>query len=164
MLRSIMLAALCVGLMGCAADDPFVTVVQETTTTISAVDGGPDNSTDDTDPATETDDPLADFPQPEGIVDLRGLPTVEVVVNSNTFDGGSIRVDPGTQIVFANFDAEAHNVRSAIAGAFPTIDKDLLFTEPQALVLTEPGDYPFYCSLHGTSQRGQLGYIVVGDG
>ena len=36
--------------------------------------------------------------------------------------------------------------------------------EPQTLVVAAPGDYPFYCSIHGTATRGQTGYLVVGDG
>ncbi|MEM7142170.1 MAG: hypothetical protein AAF548_14195 [Actinomycetota bacterium] len=173
MRRTLLFGILAIALLGCAEDDPFATTVQSATTTEAPAGDGADGDgpvTDATaDPVADDspepdDDPLSEFPRPAEIVDLRGQALVEIIVTENIFTERYFRVDPGTQILFRNEGSDAHNVKPAIAGAFPTIDKDALNLEPQALVLTEPGDYPFYCSLHGTSKRGQTGYVIVGEG
>jgi plastocyanin len=55
-------------------------------------------------------------------------------------------------------------VTASAEGAFPKITKEALEDAPQALVLDVAGDYPFFCSIHGTANFGQTGYVVVGDG
>ncbi len=105
-----------------------------------------------------------DVTRPSEIVDLRGQETVEIEIRDNVYDERFFRVDPGTQIVFVNRGANTHDVTASADGAFPKITKEALTAAPQALVLDAPGDYPFYCSIHGTATRGQTGYVVVGAG
>jgi plastocyanin len=149
-------------LLGCAADDPleFAVTVQDDTTTPSA----PIAATGETDAVEDVVLPPVnpDIPRPSTIVDLRGQDLVEIEIRDNVFDERFFRVDPGTQIVFVNRGANTHDVTAAAEGAFPKITKEALIEGPQALVLSAEGDYPFYCSIHGTQTRGQTGYVVVG--
>lgn len=169
MRRALLLALVSIALLGCAEDDPFdfAVTTQETAPAPEATDDATD--ADDSTPTTTTIFPPVneDVPRPgaDRIVDLRGQEVVRIGVgDDNTFDARFFRVDPGTQIVFGLTGTRRHNVLPAAEGAFPMIDADALETGPQALVLTAPGDYPFYCSLHGTPTRGQTGYVIVGDG
>ncbi len=174
-------AALALSLLGCAPDDPLVTgtVTQKVpvdVTTLPADDTPDDPGNVGTevepdclgdplpDPAVFPPTPFDDIARPDDkIVDLRGQARVEIEIRDNVFDPRWIRVDPCTEIVFVNRGANPHNVVPAAEGAFPVIDQSDLLDAPQALVLSVPGNYPYYCSIHGTTTRGQTGYIVVGD-
>jgi plastocyanin len=170
-LRAILVGGFALTLLGCAADDPIeiATVTQEVDTDADvAVDPNVEldclgNPT--ADPASFPPAPERDIPRPDDkIVDLRGQTRVEVPIRDNVFDPVRwFRVDPCTEIVFVNAGLNPHNVVSAAEGAFPKIEEDALTAAPQALVVAAPGDYPFYCSIHGTTTRGQTGFLVVGD-
>jgi plastocyanin len=179
-LKIVAIALLSLSLLGCSPDDPLVTrtVTQEVPVENTApVDDGSPGETERVTTEAELDclgNPLPDpteFPLPadditrpdDKIVDLRGQARVEVEIRDNVFEPRWIRVDPCTEIVFVNRGANPHNVVPAAEGAFPMIDQFALFDAPQALVLSVPGNYPYYCSIHGTPTRGQTGYIVVGD-
>ena len=146
--------------VSCAADDPLeiaVTVQDDEPEPAPTDDGVPDDTADATFPPVNPD-----VARPSTIVDLRGQDLVEIEIRDNVFDERFFRVDPGTQIVFVNRGANTHDVTASAEGAFPKITKEALASGPQALVLTAEGDYPFYCSIHGTQTRGQTGYVVVG--
>lgn len=168
LLRVLLFGTFAVSLLGCAGDDPLVFEVttQETTTTAPPTDGAGDGNEADTATTTVFPPVAEDFPRPSAdrIVDLRGQAIVEIEIRDNAYDERFFRVDPGTQIVFVNRGANLHNVLPSAEGAFPPIQSDALESAPQALVLTVDGDYPFYCSIHGTPSRGQTGYVIVGDG
>jgi plastocyanin len=152
-------------LAGCADDDPpeVGTVAQTGAADPSgAVDclGNPA-----ADPTTFPPAPADDIARPDDrIVDRRGEDRVEIAIRDNVYEPRWVRVDPCTEVIFTNRGANTHNVLPAADGAFPAIDTEALLDGPQALVLAAPGDYPFYCSIHGTATLGQTGYLVVGDG
>ena len=169
-LRRLVLAGLIAGvaLAGCAEDDPLDTIV-------AAAPAADDEVVADDGEATELDclgnpvpvggsvvPPVEAIPRPDEILDLRGQSRVEVPIRDNVFDVRNFRVDPCTEIVFVNRGANRHNVVPAAEGVFPRISEDALDAGPQTLVVATPGDYPFYCSLHGVPGRGQTGYLVVG--
>ncbi len=96
-------------------------------------------------------------------MDLTGTDVVEVDVGDDAFDPSTFEVDPRTRIVFRNSGSSDHDVRPAVDGAFePIAAEDLGPGEAATLVLTETGEYPFYCSIHGTP--GHAGTAVVGEG
>ena len=167
-----LIAALSLILLGCAPDDPIVieTVTQEVEVT-PEVAADPEVELDCRgsplpDPAAFPPAPEADIARPadDKVVDLRGQARVEIEIRDNVFEARRFRVDPCTEIVFVNRGANPHNVVPAAEGAFPKIEQNALTAAPQALVVTAPGDYPFYCSIHGTPTRGQTGYLIVGNG
>lgn len=148
-LQALALGLVALVLVGCAADDP-----QEIAVTAQ----------DAADPSDAAVFPPVnpDVARPSTIVDLRGQETVEIEIRDNVYDERFFRVDPDTRIVFVNRGANTHDVTAAAEGAFPKITKEALAEGPQALVLSAEGDYPFYCTIHGTQTRGQTGYVVVG--
>lgn len=89
---------------------------------------------------------------------------VEVAVSSidNTFRPERIEVAAGTEVVWTNDGRNDHNV-------LPADDRDDWGVEvadfrPDDVYrhrFTEPGTYPYYCSLHGTTDRGMVGTVVV---
>ena len=148
--------------VSCAADDPL-----EFAVTVQDDAPAPATTGDDAGATGNTDDAVfppvnPDVSRPSSIVDLRGQDVVEIEIRDNVFDERFFRVDSGARIVFVNRGANTHDVTASAEGAFPKITKEALASGPQALVLTAEGDYPFYCSIHGTPSRGQTGYVVVG--
>ena len=157
MRRALILGLFSIALLGCTSDDPAAVeiVSQDTTTTMATLEV-----------AEAVFPPVAegiDRPAADKIVDLRGQTSVEIIVKDNTFETRRFRVDPGTQITFINRGFNNHNVIASAAGAFPNIDLPTPSTGPVGLILDAPGDYPFFCSLHGTALNGQTGYVIVGD-
>jgi plastocyanin len=150
----------------CAEDDPLTTtiVTQESAAPADAGGGETDCLGNPVPAGGAVMPPVDDIPRPDDVVDLRGNARVEVPVRDNVFEVRWFRVDPCTEIVFVNRGANRHNVTPVVADAFPEITEDALDTGPQTLVVATPGDYPFYCSLHGVPGRGQTGYLIVGDG
>lgn len=109
--------------------------------------------------------PVADgIERPDDLIDLTGMAVVEIEVGDNVFRTRHFRVDPGTEIVFINTGNNQHNVEAAADGAFTKITDATLDEGPASLILDVPGDYPFFCSIHGSATRGQTGYVVVGRG
>jgi plastocyanin len=171
--RALAVGILALALVGCAADDPIeVTVVTQEVDADAAAEAAADPDVEldclgnpAADPATFPPEPGVDIVRPDDkIIDLRGQARVEVSIRGNQFETRWFRVDPCTEIVFTNNGVNPHNVIPIADGAFPEIDRDALDESPQALVVAAPGNYPFYCSLHGTKTfRGQTGYLVVGD-
>ena len=158
LLRTVALGLLALALLGCAADDPIsveVKVQEAATTTAPTADAAVE---EDPPPPVDT----VPRPAADKIIDLRGQDEIEVVIRGNQFETRFFRVDPGTKIVFVDRGVNPHNVTPSNDGAFPTIDQESLEISPQALQLDIAGDYPFYCTIHGTKTRGQTGYVIVG--
>ena len=112
-------------------------------------------------PAQDKPSPQVDRPQ--DLVDLTGRSKVEVEVGDNYFSPRNFIVDPGTEIVFLNVGFSPHNVIPATEGAFERIPDTALAAGPVSLILDEPGDFPLFCSIHGTATFGQTAYVVVAD-
>lgn len=94
--------------------------------------------------------------------DLSGQTEVDVQARDNNFVKPFIEVSPGTTITFVNRGRNPHNVLPAVDGAFATIEADDLNPgDSQDLTFADPGDYPYYCSLHGTTTKGMVGVVRV---
>ena len=93
---------------------------------------------------------------------LAGQSTVVVQARDNTFAEQFIVVSPGTTITFDNRGRNPHNVIPVKDGAFSEIGVDALGPGAEkALTFNDPGEYKYYCSLHGTKKAGMVGTIVV---
>lgn len=160
MRRSRVLAALL--LLGClsfgaasCADDPDDSAV-------ASADGGDEGAGDE----EGADDP--EIPVPTELEDFTGQTEVTVTVVDNAFEQRYIQVDPGTTVTWVNEGTNNHNVISAIEGAFaPSEAGEMPGNEdpPTEVTFTfdEAGEFPYYCSLHGTATAGQTGFVLVGD-
>ncbi len=103
---------------------------------------------------------------PDGAVDLTGSAQVTVEVTDNAFTDRIILVSPGTEVVWVNEGRNDHNVRPSAEGPGPG-----WFTEVDVGTLTDGGsgsvtfegvgDFPYFCSFHGTARRGQRGRVIV---
>lgn len=92
---------------------------------------------------------------------VEGSETVEA--RDNLFEPDDLSVPAGTTIVFENTGRNEHNVVPA-EGTADTISVDVEDLEPGATAerrLTEPGEYRYYCSIHGTETAGMVGTITV---
>ena len=116
-------------------------------------DGGDDGGSD-----------AAGVERPDDIEDLTGMDVVEIDVRDNLYEPRNFRVDPGAEIVFTNTGRNPHNVTPSEEGAFEVVTEDTLEEGPGTLVIDADGDYPFYCTIHGSPTAGQTGYVVVGAG
>lgn len=82
----------------------------------------------------------------------------------NVFRPEVIEIEPGTEVVWVNRGRNAHDV--VPTGDGPDNDWGIALSEftpgtSYSHVFTEPGEYPYYCSAHGTKTRGMIGTIVV---
>jgi plastocyanin len=94
--------------------------------------------------------------------DETGATAVQVDAVDNTFRAEYIEVTAGTAVTFRNDGRNDHHVIPVTADQFAAIQADA-FTPgtEQTITFTEPGDYPYYCSLHGTKTKGMIGAIRV---
>src|ERR687896_463180 len=66
-----------------------------------------------------------------------------------------LRIDPGTEVTFVNRDPITHNVSSNGWGRFEDMNEGDAFRA----TFSEPGIYPFACTIH----PGMVGAVVVGE-
>ena len=141
----LVVAAATAATAGCGNGDPAIPMSEAATaTTVAAGEAtGPDLS-------GETFD------------DLTGESTVSVQARDNSFVKPYIEVSAGTTVDFTNKGRNQHNVIPTTEGAFAEIPADAF--QPKAedsITFTVPGDYAYYCSLHGTPDKGMIGAIRV---
>jgi plastocyanin len=102
--------------------------------------------------------PLSQF------TDLTGKRTVTVAATEMAFRQRYIEISPGTKVVFRNTSGNPHNVLAVDEGAFPDVDTERFMPGDSVSVTFDgTGNYPYYCSLHGTPTAGMNGEIVVKD-
>ena len=84
-------------------------------------------------------------------------------MRDNTFEPEALTVAAGTTITFDNVGRNEHNVVPA-EGTSDAIAVDVDDLAPGTAAerrLTEPGEYRYYCSIHGTETAGMVGTITV---
>ncbi|MDH3754715.1 MAG: plastocyanin/azurin family copper-binding protein [Acidimicrobiia bacterium] len=87
---------------------------------------------------------------------------VQIQAIDNTFRPEAATVEPGTELVFSNGGRNDHNVLPADGGdEWGVATEDFGPGDEYRVVLTEPGTYPYYCSLHATPTAGMIGTIEV---
>jgi plastocyanin len=90
----------------------------------------------------------------------------EVVVNAvdNSFKPRYIEVKAGTTVTFRNDGRNPHNVLAVEKGAFEDIETEDFKPKVEATItFGEPGDFPYYCSLHGSKTKGMTGAVRVAE-
>jgi plastocyanin len=98
----------------------------------------------------------------KALTDMRGRRHVTITAIDNSFRPPYVVVAAGTVVEFENRGRNPHNVLPVDDGAFTPIATDAF--EPGAsrsVTFADAGDYPFYCSLHGTKTAGMVGGIRV---
>ncbi|MCZ7631783.1 MAG: plastocyanin/azurin family copper-binding protein [Microthrixaceae bacterium] len=88
----------------------------------------------------------------------------EVTVDAvdNNFKPKYIEISKGTAVNFVNEGRNVHNVLPVEEGAFKPIDADDFDPgDDGTITFDKTGDFPYYCSLHGTKTKGMIGGIRV---
>lgn len=109
-----------------------------------------------TSPAEEVDLSKAKFDDRSA----EAKPEVDAV--DNLFKPPYIIVKAGTTVTFRNDGRNSHNVFPAVEGAFEPLETDAFEPGTDATItFDEAGDYPYYCTLHGTTTKGMVGAVRV---
>ncbi|MEI2639702.1 MAG: plastocyanin/azurin family copper-binding protein [Microthrixaceae bacterium] len=97
--------------------------------------------------------------------DETGKSSIVIDTRDNVFVPENIVVSPGTKIVFENTGRNPHNVIPGDKKFFAEIPVSKLQPKDKAtLTIADEGEYPYYCSLHGTLKAGMRGRIKVEKG
>ena len=97
----------------------------------------------------------------EAAVELVEGVEVEVSAIDNTFRPETIEVEAGTEVVWTNDGRNDHNVLPVEGDDWGVEAEDFAPDDEYRHRFTEPGTYPYYCSLHGTTTKGMVGTVVV---
>jgi plastocyanin len=87
--------------------------------------------------------------------------TVTISARDNSFVAQTVTVTSGTKLVWRNDGRNDHNI---LAVGDTPFHADTAAFGPKATyeyVATTPGTYPYYCSIHGTSDKGMIGTVQV---
>lgn len=126
----------------------------------SLVGCGSDSATDAEGSATTAAAP-ADGPD---YMDLTTEEAPEVDAVDNNFRSQYVEVTAGTPITFRNEGRNDHNVLPVDDQEFAAVEtEDFSPGAESTITFDEPGDYPYYCSLHGTETAGMIGGVRVVD-
>jgi plastocyanin len=87
--------------------------------------------------------------------------TVEVRAVDNNFQPDNLTVAAGTTIRWTNNGRNDHNVLSEDGADWEVPTEEFLPGDEAERRFTEPGEYRYYCSIHGTIDVGMIGTIVV---
>lgn len=91
--------------------------------------------------------------------------TATVKALDNTFSPETITVAVGTTVTWENRGRNDHNivpVDDAQIGEWGVVDKnDFTPKDTYEHTFNQPGTYAYYCTLHGTKDKGMIGTVVV---
>ena len=111
------------------------------------------------------DDSSGDSTPAESVPDETFPPNGETIVVlgfDNSFREEIIEVEAGTEVLWENRGRNDHNVLPVDETADWGVEVEN-FTpgDEYARVFDTPGEYPYYCSIHGTPEIGMIGTVVV---
>jgi plastocyanin len=108
--------------------------------------------------ASEGEDPAV----PDDLVVVEGT-EAEVTALDNTFRAADIEVHPGTTVTWENKGRNDHDVLPVEGGAWGVEVEGFRPGDTYSTTFDEPGVYRYYCSIHGTTDEGMVGTVVVAD-
>lgn len=125
----------------------------------SCADDGP---AADPSPAPSPGPPPAPTITVAAAVDAPVAEPVHVQSLDNTFRPEVVEVTVGTEVVWTNVGRNDHDVTPSDGSTTWGVDADGFGPGAEYRhTFTEPGEYPYFCSIHGTAEVGQLGTIIV---
>jgi len=114
--------------------------------------------------APTAEGPSETAPTTAAFEDHTGQDDVVIQVRDNAFVGDHVTVSAGTTVTFDNRGHNPHNAVPVEDGAFTEVATGSLDPGQAAtVVFDEPGEYAYYCTLHGTETAGMVGTIRVVD-
>jgi plastocyanin len=125
-------------------------------------DSDDDSGASNDDGASAEYDEAVEKMDSEGTEDETGEAEVTVDARDNNFGPQYIEVSKGTTVRFVNQGRNDHNVLPVQQDAFTPIEASDLQPDDEAeITFDEVGDFPYYCSLHGTKTAGMIGGVRV---
>ena len=123
---------------------------------VAACSDGTSDATGVTEPpaAAGTDADSVGDVEPTGVV-------VEVTALDNTFRPERIEVAVGDEVVWINGGRNEHDVLTVEGDDWGVTVDDFQPGDEYRHVFTEPGEYAYYCTIHGTEKAGMIGTVVV---
>lgn len=102
----------------------------------------------------------------EAATDVSLVEGIETRVSSidNTFRPETLEVLAGTEVRWTNDGRNDHNVLPVEGEDWGVDVEGFAPGDEYVHRFTEPGSFPYYCSLHGTTTQGMVGSIVVTAG
>lgn len=101
------------------------------------------------------------FPKDE-IVDMTGQPTVTISAIDNSLEPRYVEVSVGTRVIWQNNGRNPHDILPAVEGAFASASAaEMPAGASHIVTFDQAGDFPYYCSTHGTMKNGMNGAIRV---
>jgi plastocyanin len=125
---------------------------------LAACGGDVDSAGDDG--GLSTSDGSSDDSVPEDVVVIDTDPA-GVTALDNSFRPENIEVAPGTEVVWTNKGRNEHNVLHVDGDDWGVEVDDFQPGATYSHTFDEPGVYRYYCSIHGTTDAGMIGTIVV---
>lgn len=123
--------------------------------------GGATDATTSTTTAAGGADDAVEIPADE-LVDMTGRDTVEIDSVDNTFEPKYVEITAGTRVVWKNLGRNPHDILPSVDGAFPSVSAaDMPPGASHIVTFAEAGDFPYYCSTHGTPTSAMNGAIRV---
>ena len=113
--------------------------------------------------ASATDDPTAaqiSVDTPATTVATTGE-VVAVIALDNSFRPQALEVHVGDAVSWENRGNNDHNVLSVETGEWGVEVGDFAPGAVYTHVFTEPGEYAYYCSIHGSTTVGMTGTVTV---
>jgi plastocyanin len=86
---------------------------------------------------------------------------IGVAALDNSFRPQIVEITVGDQVSWENRGLNSHNVLSVVGGDWGVTVDDF---EPGAVFVhqfTEPGEYHYFCSIHGNETIGMVGTVIV---
>ena len=90
----------------------------------------------------------------------QGKRSVTVEAGDNNFTPAYVEVSTGTTVKF-EYTGRNHHNEIAVDNGFKSITRTFNTGDSVTVTFDKPGEYPYYCSLHGTPTRGMTGGIRV---
>ncbi len=98
---------------------------------------------------------------PDDAVDMTGRELVTVVIEDNVFIERSIVVSAGTEVMWVNKGRNPHNVTPSEEGSFEPLATAVFNGGGSGSRVFDTGTFAYYCSIHGSPNRGQRGTVYV---
>ena len=134
-------------------DEPAST---ETTSDVTTVDGAEATSAPGTTGTAATPVTTAPTVEPTGVL-------VPVIGLDNSFRPQVVEVNVGDEVVWENRGINEHDVLMVqdSASPFGVEVADFQPGDVYSHVFTEPGEFNYYCSIHGNETVGMVGTVIV---
>jgi plastocyanin len=145
-----------VAVAGCANDAPGAAGADPPAeSTVPPPPPSPDSSAHGEHPASPTDSSASEEqPSPPS-------ESVTVIAADNRFEPQDLEIAAGTEVVWVNRGRNDHDLISDSDAEFGAVAADFKPGDEYRFVFTEPGEYPYHCTIHGTAEIGMIGKIVV---